>query len=451
MSRLTTNAALNTTAPCLWPSGFCFCFAVGCTNCLLQPRTRLALLCWSTFRLREWLTQPAQPRNFQSCSNEDATRLFQHLWATLCSADERRHERPHQLGWAWILAPESVKVFMLIATEWGQLWMLSVSARIHPWFPEDSLNMMVHMTQRVSRFCNFTRTRVSTQKLLRWSCHTVFERDDDRSLRQKVHDGHKRNTFNRTCWRPSSKCHCAWARGFFLCLCFCVWADFCFCRFCFFLCSCPSLLAPMSMSAWWLNSSSARSSRLKGSLSYSLCPNLRNATEDVLAAVAAPPQSVSPCSGPRPALRQRSARTRGTTFCDSDSLVNVRYVGTSTDEIRVTWFVQQLPSACFCTWSCIGHQVFRRASRPSRLSVYMIRRRRVCSWCRWDVLICLLRLVGVGHQVWRCSSCHVFCNFSEAWVNCSEVRNKLNSPFVVFFLLHCHRSTMNDSSVEDPR
>ena len=104
-------------------------------------------------------------------------------------------------------------------------------------------------------------------------------------------------------WRFSSIVHCVWARGSLLSVCLPFWAGFRPCRRCFFLCSCASLWAGLFPLL-------TAKPRLTRSLSYNLCQFLRNAIGDVLAAVAAPPRSVSPSSRSRPALCERSARTR---------------------------------------------------------------------------------------------------------------------------------------------
>ena len=46
-------------------------------------------------------------------------------------------------------------------------------------------------------------------------------------------------------------------------------------------------------------------------------------------------------------------------------------------------------------------------------------------------------------QLWLCSSRHVIYNFSEAWVNCCEIDNELESPLVVssFFSIRKKKKT----------
>ena len=204
-----------------------------------------------------------------------------------------------------------------------------------------------------------------------------------------------------------------------------------------------------------MTSLSARNPRWTGLLSSSLCQLLRNAIEDVLAGVALPPRSVWSSLRSRPALCQRFARTHAQpsaidslSMCSASEpalfrcgcmmglqchlLASVRRLVLN---IR---FSECLSSVMAFRFHDQAHKSVLDAAHDDRVQ----HERSILSLIVWR---------EIGQQEWHCSSRHVICNFSEAWVNCCEIRNELESPIVVFFVLPYHRSTMDDSGVEDPR
>ena len=123
------------------------------------------------------------------------------------------------MGQTWIAAPEStmghvasyvVRTTVDVESECGDPHVVSRS----------TLNMIVHMTQRVSSFCYYrhgVNTRVS---------HLIFG-NMSRFVKKK-----KNETLS-----IGLVVHRVWALGSFLCL--CLRADLCPRRLCLSLCSCP--------------------------------------------------------------------------------------------------------------------------------------------------------------------------------------------------------------------
>ena len=341
---------------------------------IVNSETRHAPFCWSTFRVREWLTQPAQPRNFQSCSNEDATRLFQLLWATLCSADERRHERPHQLGWASILAPESARVFMLIATEWGQLWMLSVSARIHPWFPETPWtwwyawlkecpgSVISHARGCQHRSCCVGRFTLCSNVMT----IAVFGKRSTMATNETLSIGLVGVLLPSVTVLGLVASSFVFAFAFGLTFAFAAYASSCALALPFWL-QCPCQLGDLILRAHealdWKGRFRIVCAPILGTqpkMFLQLWRRLLNQCRRVQGLVQ---------------LFARDPLVLAHNLLRLWQFVNVRCVGTSTDEIRVRGSF----NSAFCLLLYVElywASSFQRASRPSRLSVYMIWRRR---------------------------------------------------------------------------
>ena len=131
-----------------------------------------------------------------------------------------------QLGQTRIAPPESTTGFMLLAMWREQLWVSRVS--------RDTLNMIVHVTQRVSMFCNdrhgCRHKGCSVGHLIHCSnaVFAVFGKMSRCATKETLSIGIV-GVFPEIF-------HYAWAVGSFLCL--SLWAVLCPCRLCLFLCPC---------------------------------------------------------------------------------------------------------------------------------------------------------------------------------------------------------------------